>query len=175
MVKFAASIGAARCQTFADEARSEGFIGVEGDDPSIYWTYKTPAGFGPNENKTAGVYAAAPLRPSFPACPRTSWFTPPPLRPLRSYAIDLETERPINATHAAVLFDDRVTQPNFLAPTSSLPDAPGKGDARDGQGRNCSYFALASIDKVQKRLVAMGASRDPISHTPHSHYRCRRG
>ena len=59
MVKFAASIGAARCQTFADEARSEGFIGVEGDDPSIYWTYKTPAGFGPNENKTAGVYAAA--------------------------------------------------------------------------------------------------------------------
>ena len=74
---------------------------------------------------------------------------------LRSYAIDLETERPINATHAAVLFDDRVTQPNFLAPKSSLPDAPGKGDARDGQGRNCSYFALASIDKVQKRLIAM--------------------
>ena len=48
-----------------------------------------------------------------------------------------------------------MTQPNFLAPTSSLPDAPGKGDARDGQGRNCSYFALASIDKVQKRLIAM--------------------
>ena len=64
MVKFAASIGAARCQTFADEARSEGFIGVEGDDPSIYWTYKTPSGFGPNENKTAGVYAAARRRPS---------------------------------------------------------------------------------------------------------------
>ena len=48
-----------------------------------------------------------------------------------------------------------MTQPNFLAPKSSLPDAPGKGDARDGQGRNCSYFALASIDKVQKRLIAM--------------------
>ena len=88
----------------------------------------------------------------------TPFTHPPPLLSslsLRSYAIDLETERPINATHAAVLFDDRVTQPNFLAPTSSLPDAPGKGDARDGQGRNCSYFALASIDKVQKRLIAM--------------------
>jgi len=44
-------------QTFADEARSEGYVGVEGDDPSIYWTYKTANGFGKDDGSTAGVYA----------------------------------------------------------------------------------------------------------------------
>ena len=40
MIRFTQSIGAWRSQTFSDEARSEGFIGVEGDDPSIYWASK---------------------------------------------------------------------------------------------------------------------------------------
>ena len=57
MVKFTADIGAHRCQTFTDEARSEGYVGVEGDDPSIFWTFKQRDGFGPNDGKTAGVYA----------------------------------------------------------------------------------------------------------------------
>jgi len=92
MVRFTQSIGAQRYQTFADEARSEGFIGVEGDDPSIFWTYKTPTGYGPNEGRTAGPYA-----------------------------IDVESGEPITALHPAVLFDDRVTVHDFHRPGSSSP------------------------------------------------------
>ena len=68
MVRFAQSIGAQRYQTFCDEARSEGYIGVEGDDPSIYWTFKDGASgsagplsvegnFGDNQGRTMGVFA----------------------------------------------------------------------------------------------------------------------
>jgi len=84
MVKFANSIGATRCQTFTDEARSEGYVGVEGDDPSIYWTYKSPAGHGPNDGNTSGVYA-----------------------------LDVEIGNEINTQHPAVLFNDRVTLADF--------------------------------------------------------------
>ena len=59
MVRFTQGIGAGHIQTFADEARSEGYVGVEGDDPTIYWTFKTSKGFGENDGKTAGVYAGA--------------------------------------------------------------------------------------------------------------------
>ncbi len=84
MVRFTQAIGAQRYQTFADEARSEGFIGVEGDDPNIYWTFKQGSGFGPNLNRTAGVYA-----------------------------LDVGSNAPINALHPAVLFDDRVALQDF--------------------------------------------------------------
>merc|ERR1719291_1491208 len=87
MVRFTKSIGAQRYQTFADEARSQGFIGVEGDDPSIFWTFKTAHGFGCNQNKTAGVYA-----------------------------IDVQHGTPISVTHPAVLFDDRVALTDFGKP-----------------------------------------------------------
>ncbi len=116
MVRFTREIGAQRYQTFVDEARSEGFIGVEGDDPSIYWTHKTADGFGGNTGKTAGVYA-----------------------------IDLESGRPILQTHPAVLFDDRVTQADFGRP-----------------GRNCSFFSLAPVQTMQRRLTEMVAAlKDP--------------
>ena len=78
------ALGAHRCQTFTDEARSEGYVGVEGDDPSIYWTYKEKNGFGPNDGKTAG-----------------------------SYAVDDETGESISTQHQAVLFNDRVTLADF--------------------------------------------------------------
>ena len=94
MVKFTAAIGANRCQTFADEARSEGYVGVEGDDPSIYWTYKQRDGYGPNDGKTAGVYA-----------------------------IDEETVESISTQHPAVLFNDRVHLPPHL-PWYALPISP---------------------------------------------------
>jgi len=84
MVHFTQSVGAQRCQTFSDEARSTGFIGVEGDDPSIFWTYKVGATYGPHDSKTSGVYA-----------------------------IDVESNEAIGADHPAVLFDDRVTQQDF--------------------------------------------------------------
>jgi len=84
MIKFTQSVGAQRCQTFSDEARSTGYIGVEGDDPSIYWTYKVGSKYGPNDGKTSGVYA-----------------------------IDLATMESIGPAHQAVLFDDRVTQSDF--------------------------------------------------------------
>lgn len=51
---------------------------MEGDDPSIFWTVKTPTGYGPNEGRTAGPFA-----------------------------LDVETGDPITALHPAVLFDDR--------------------------------------------------------------------
>ena len=55
MVRFTQSIGAWRSQTFSDEARSEGFIGVEGDDPSIYWASKQGDGYSSKqEGTTAG-------------------------------------------------------------------------------------------------------------------------
>uniref|UniRef100_A0A7S3STT7 Uncharacterized protein n=1 Tax=Emiliania huxleyi TaxID=2903 RepID=A0A7S3STT7_EMIHU len=92
MVSFTQALGAQRYQTFADEARSEGFIGVEGDDPSIFWTYKTGSGYGVNEDRTAGVYA-----------------------------IDQDTGTPITALHPAVLFDDRVTVSDFHRSGSSQP------------------------------------------------------
>ena len=85
MCKFAASIGAIRCQTYADEARSEGYVGVEGDDPSIYWTYKDGSkGFGANDGKTSGVYA-----------------------------VDIEADELISTQHPAVIFNDRVTLADF--------------------------------------------------------------
>lgn len=84
MVKFTSGIGAQRCQTFTDEARSEGYVGVEGDDPSIYWTYKERHGYGPNDGKTAGVYA-----------------------------VDVERGESISSQHPAVLFNDRVTLADF--------------------------------------------------------------
>ena len=85
MCKFAAAIGAIRCQTYADEARSEGYVGVEGDDPSIYWTYKDGSrGYGVNDGKTSGVYA-----------------------------IDVELEECITTQHPAVIFNDRVTLADF--------------------------------------------------------------
>ena len=34
-VALAAAIGAQRCQTFTDEARSEGYVGVEGDEVRV--------------------------------------------------------------------------------------------------------------------------------------------
>ena len=82
--QFTAAIGAQRCQTFTDEARSEGYVGVEGDDPSIYWTYKGRVGYGPNDGKTAGVYA-----------------------------VDVEGGESIGTQHPAVLFNDRVTLADF--------------------------------------------------------------
>lgn len=62
-VRFTQQLGAIRCQTFADETRSEGYVGVEGDDPSIYWTYKaggvgSASTYGEPTSRTAGVYAA---------------------------------------------------------------------------------------------------------------------
>jgi hypothetical protein len=93
MIKFTLGIGANRCQTFTDEARSEGYVGVEGDDPSIYWTYpkgpvdvygKCREGFGADDGKTSGVYA-----------------------------IDVELGESIGTEHPAVLFNDRVTLADF--------------------------------------------------------------
>ncbi|KAL1525887.1 hypothetical protein AB1Y20_020715 [Prymnesium parvum] len=84
MIRFTQSVGAQRCQTFADEARSTGFIGVEGDDPRIFWTHKAGSSYGPNDGKTSGVYA-----------------------------VDVETNEAIGPSHPAVLFDDRVTQHDF--------------------------------------------------------------
>eukprot|EP00326_Haptolina_ericina_P034958 CAMPEP_0181243250 /NCGR_PEP_ID=MMETSP1096-20121128/42163_1 /TAXON_ID=156174 ORGANISM="Chrysochromulina ericina, Strain CCMP281" /NCGR_SAMPLE_ID=MMETSP1096 /ASSEMBLY_ACC=CAM_ASM_000453 /LENGTH=305 /DNA_ID=CAMNT_0023339593 /DNA_START=57 /DNA_END=971 /DNA_ORIENTATION=+ len=85
MIKFTQAVGAHRCQTFCDEARSTGFIGVEGDDPSIFWTYKIGSKeYGINDGKTSGVYA-----------------------------IDSESGLSIGPGHTAVLFDDRVTQSDF--------------------------------------------------------------
>jgi len=116
MIRFTQSIGAWRSQTFSDEARSEGFIGVEGDDPSIYWASKERDGYtsraeAQENQKKDGAVAGV-------------------------YAIDSKSGQPINATHPAVLFDDRVTQQDF-----------GRG------GRNCSYFAIAPIDVAQQRLI----------------------
>lgn len=84
MIRFTQSVGAQRCQTFSDEARSTGFIGVEGDDPSIFWTYKVGGNYGPNDRKTSGVYA-----------------------------VDVDSNEAIGSGHPAVLFDDRVTQHDF--------------------------------------------------------------
>ena len=119
MIRFTQSLGAWRSQTFADEARSEGFIGVEGDDPSIYWAGKAENGHYKNEGKTAGVYA-----------------------------IDLKSGVPIQPSHQAVLFDDRVTQQDF-----------GRG------GRNCSYFALAPIEVAQQRLIDLVDELQAQFHT----------
>jgi len=107
MIRFTQGIGASHMQTFADEARSEGYVGVEGDDPSIYWTYKTARGFGENDGRTAGVYA-----------------------------VDVELSESISTEHQAVLFNDRVTQSDFL-----------RG------GKNCSYFAVAPLDASQAKLT----------------------
>jgi hypothetical protein len=87
MIRFTQSIGAWRSQTFSDEARSEGFIGVEGDDPSIYWASKQGDAYSSKQEattSTAGVYA-----------------------------IDSTSSLPIGPVHPAVLFDDRVTQQDF--------------------------------------------------------------
>ena len=84
MIKFSAGIGAIRCQCFSDEARSEGYVGVEGDDPSIYWTYKERSGYGPNDGTTAGAYA-----------------------------VDVEVGEVISTEHPAVIFNDRVTLADF--------------------------------------------------------------
>ena len=58
---------------------------MEGDDPSIFWTFKGRDGYGPNCGKTAGPYA-----------------------------VDVDAAEPIRKDHSAVLFDDRVTPHDFL-------------------------------------------------------------
>ena len=140
MVKFASGIGAQRCQTFTDEARSEGYVGVEGDDPSIYWTYKGRDGYGPNDGKTAGVYA-----------------------------VDEENGESISTQHPAVLFNDRVTLADFHRGAHMRSDPPHPHTAaraplsRDRRlsplayagGKNCSYFALAPLEVAQQKLSAV--------------------
>jgi len=112
MVRFTQEIGALRCQTFADETRSEGYVGVEGDDPSIYWTYKA-GGIG-----------------------SSSTYGDPSLETAGIYAMDRELRTPITTQHPAVLFNDRVTQQDFL-----------RG------GKNCSYFAVAPLELSQDKLA----------------------
>ena len=78
-------------------------MGVEGDDETIFWTYKGAKGFGENDGSTAGCYA-----------------------------VDIEEGRGIGTEHPAVIYNDRVTQSDFL-----------RG------GKNCSYFAVAPLDISQ--------------------------
>lgn len=54
------------------------------------------------------------------------------------YAIDVEDGEQISTEHPAVLFNDRVTQPEFH-----------RG------GKNCSYFAVAPLELSQQRLTAI--------------------
>ena len=130
MVRFTQHLGAARCQTFADEARSEGYVGVEGDDPSIYWTYKAsghnPPSAHPNPNPNPypkpGPNPVPNPNPNASPNPAPapqaggegsrSTFGGNNGKTSGCYAIDLESGLPITTEHPAVLFNDRVTQQN---------------------------------------------------------------
>ena len=145
MVKFCSNVGAVRCQTFTDEARSEGYVGVEGDDPSIYWTYKERDGYGPNDGTHTHPHHNTQL--SFPPLPPTALTShtsthPPPThntgKTAGVYAVDEETGESIWTEHPAVLFNDRVTLADFHRGT-----------------KNCSYFAVAPLEIAQSKLIGL--------------------
>ena len=144
MVKFCSNVGAVRCQTFTDEARSEGYVGVEGDDPSIYWTYKERDGYGPNDGTHTHPHHNTQL--SFPPPTYRSHLTPPhTLHPhttqARPPACTPSTRRlasPSGQNTPAVLFNDRVTLADFHRGT-----------------KNCSYFAVAPLEIAQSKLIGL--------------------